>query len=195
MITCRRVRDRSAAPHEPGRQRIDRALHQRDDDEPVRCRAPAARTSPAPVSASRTPPQPRSTKKCAGSPVRWRRSDEPARSQPGASVCGAAVAGAVRATRDPRISRRSDARSSTSYQTGRARTGKPDLGGALDGLREHRFGAPGDLLEQAAVRPFEPDQVIAAILGRAENDPVARAWRAPGRHRRARQSAGSDCRN
>ena len=35
MITAAACRDPHPAPHEPGRQRIDRTLRQRDDDEPV----------------------------------------------------------------------------------------------------------------------------------------------------------------
>ena len=74
--------------------------------------------------------------------------------------------------------------------------GQPDLGGAVDGLPEHEFGAPGDLLEQAAVRALEADKVIAAIRGLTENDPVARHCERMGgfdEHRsRQRRTVGVD---
>ena len=50
---------------------------------------------------------------------------------------------------------------------------QPDLGGAVQGLPKHPIGAPRDVLEQTAMWAFEADQVIAAIFGASDNDPVA----------------------
>jgi hypothetical protein len=73
---------------------------------------------------------------------------------------------------------------------------QPDLGGTVEGLLEHGFGAPGDVLEQAAMRALQTDQVIAAIGGATDNDPVARQGEHPGgldEHRsRQRRAVGID---
>ena len=50
---------------------------------------------------------------------------------------------------------------------------RPISRAALEGLRQHLRGAPGDRLEQPAMRLLQADQVIAAILGRAEDEPIA----------------------
>ena len=52
---------------------------------------------------------------------------------------------------------------------------KVDLGGALDGLREHARGTPLDVIEQSPVRGLESDQVITAIVRCAEYNTVAGA--------------------
>ena len=49
---------------------------------------------------------------------------------------------------------------------------EPNFAGPLDGLREDQRRAPGNLLEEAGMRPFQSDQVIPAILRRAEHEPV-----------------------
>jgi hypothetical protein len=48
-----------------------------------------------------------------------------------------------------------------------------DLAGSLHGLREDQRRAPSNVLKQTAMRVLQPDQVIAAIFRRTENDPVA----------------------
>src|SRR5437868_15237941 len=41
-----------------------------------------------------------------------------------------------------------------------------------DGLFQHALGAPIDPREQTSMRFFEADQIIAAVVGRSENDRV-----------------------
>ena len=40
------------------------------------------------------------------------------------------------------------------------------------------LGAPVDRFEQALVKMLHPDQIIAAIRGRTEDDPIARLMQA-----------------
>ena len=64
--------------------------------------------------------------------------------------------------------------SSTSYQTGKSMNLETDLARALARLFGDALGAPGDIVEHAAVRGLEAEQIIAAVVRRAEHGAVAR---------------------
>src|SRR6202035_1504156 len=49
-----------------------------------------------------------------------------------------------------------------------------DARGSLDGLAEHVFRAPSDVLEESPMRLLQADEVVAAVQRGSEDDAVAR---------------------
>src|SRR5690242_2341138 len=55
------------------------------------------------------------------------------------------------------------------------RGSKSDFRGALACAAQHGISPPFDFREQLPVRMFQSDEVVAAITGRAKNQPLARS--------------------
>ena len=70
-----------------------------------------------------------------------------------------------------------------------------DFARALQRLRGDALGAPGDVIEQAAVRGFQAEQIIAAVARRTEHGALARPRQHRPRSPPGTPSAASGCRN
>ena len=82
-------------------------------------------------------------------------------------VCGRGATGRTpRRSRSPAVS--------MSYQDGSTKTLRPASSRPLECLREHALRAPVDGLEQRRVRRVHADEVVAAVIRRAEHDVVRR---------------------
>src|SRR6516165_11990001 len=51
--------------------------------------------------------------------------------------------------------------------------GQLQFGGSLERLLRHAFRAPGNVLKQTVVLRLQPEQIVAAVKGGAEDRPVA----------------------